>query len=73
MSKIKGSTYEILFRSGATLILENVKDVNLEFENRRISKFNVSGTPTGDALKFINIGEIVAVNKKGRKRGIWKR
>lgn len=73
MSKIQGFTYEIVFKSGATLILERVADITLEIHEREISKFDISSTPNGDELKFINIGDIVSVTKKGKGKSMWTR
>lgn len=57
------ATYEILFRNGATVILNNV-NITLTSENREVTELNFKRSPAGDSVQFMDIGEIISVVKR---------
>jgi hypothetical protein len=67
------STYEILFKSGASVVLHNV-NITMSSENREIIELNFKRGVIGDRVPFIDIGEIDAVVKRQDvKRRWWER
>ena len=69
MSKTSGYTYDIFMRNGNTITLNNINNINLEFQNRQIVKFSIEGNSVNsDELRFIDIGQILAIVKRVNKK-----
>lgn len=64
------SSYEIVFKNGARVTLDNV-NIELEIVDRTIMRMTCKRLPDGDNVNYIDIREVIYVAHKPEKRKRW--